>query len=250
LGKLSGFGVRTALDFGIYYNRENMFIITRRSTVDKCCQRIYIESYSSSPLEYSFNKLVDGVHTELSRVTVYKTVKLLQEEGVLQDRKRNRRDHRFYVDANNPLVLIPKQLEEIETTFNKLLNKSKPYWEDISKQRINALKELNVDLLIELYGGTKSLVYFVPTMILQMITDFITIHARTIWINKIADKDTLNKLFGIVFMKLASLNSDYVDYLRSIHHSHPEVVQFDNSVVNRVYLPLQLSRNRPRSTTK
>jgi hypothetical protein len=128
------------------------------------------------------------------------------------------------------------------------LNKSKPYWEDISKQRINALKELNVDLLIELYGGTKSLVYFVPTMILQMITDFITIHARTIWINKIADKDTLNKLFGIVFMKLASLNSDYVDYLRSIHHSHPEVVQFDNSVVNRVYLPLQLSRNS--GTTK
>jgi hypothetical protein len=47
-------------------------------------------------------------------------------------------------------------------------------------------------------------------------------------------------------MKLASLNSDYVDYLNSIHHSHPEVVQFDNAVINRVYLPLQLmyaSRN-------
>jgi hypothetical protein len=47
-------------------------------------------------------------------------------------------------------------------------------------------------------------------------------------------------------MKLASLNSDYVKYLKSIHHSHPERVQFDNAVINRVYLPLQLmhiSRN-------
>jgi hypothetical protein len=47
-------------------------------------------------------------------------------------------------------------------------------------------------------------------------------------------------------MKLASLNSDYVDYLNSIHYNHLERVQFDNSAVNRVYLPLQLmhiSRN-------
>jgi ribosomal protein L17 len=144
-------------------------------------------------------------------------------------------------------VYVPQQLEEIETTFKKLLDKSKPHWEEISEKRLNALKESNVDLIIELFfKGTKSLVYFVPTMILQLITDSITIHARTIWINKIADKYILNKLFANVFMKLASLNSDYVKYLKSIHHSHPEVVQFDNSAVNRVYLPLQLmyaSRN-------
>jgi hypothetical protein len=126
------------------------------------------------------------------------------------------------------------------------LDKSKPHWEDISEQRLNALNESNIDLVIELFfKGTRSLVYFVPTMILQLITDSITIHARTIWINKIADKYTLNKLFANVFMKLASLNSHYVKYLKSIHHT-PEVVQFDNSAVNRVYLPLQLmygSRN-------
>ncbi len=109
------------------------------------------------------------------------------------------------------------------------MDKSKPHWEDIRKQRLNTLNESNIDLIHELFfKGTKSLVYFVPTMILQMITDSITIHARTIWINKIADKDIINKLFTIAFMKLASLNSDYVEYLNSIHYNHLERVQFEH----------------------
>ena len=208
-----------------------------------------ITDYISSHQGCSTEELCKAMEKHMARSTFFKDLAKLKEDKIVREEHTNKRDIKLFVDFNNPLIFIPKQLEEIETTFRKLLDKSKPHWEDISEQQLNALKESNIDLILELFfKGTKSLVYFVPTMILQMITDSITIHARTIWINKIADKDTLNKLFGIVFMKLASLNSDYVDYLRSIHHSHPEVVQFDNSVVNRVYLPLQLSRNS--GTTK
>ena len=140
----------------------------------------------------------------MARSTFFKDLAKLKEDKIVVVEHTNKRDHKLFVDSNNPLILIPKQLQEIETTFKKLLDKSKPHWEEITTQRLNALKELkelDIDLIRELFfKGTKSLVYFVPTMILQFITDSITIHARTIWLNKIADKDTLNKLFTIVFM--------------------------------------------------
>jgi Fe2+ or Zn2+ uptake regulation protein len=89
-------------------------------------------------------QLVDGVGKELSRVPVYKTLKALVAEGLVQDRKANRRDHKFFVDVNNPLVLIPKQLEEIEATFKELLCKSKKTWQDIDEQRFDAIIQSNV----------------------------------------------------------------------------------------------------------
>jgi hypothetical protein len=206
-----------------------------------------IIDHISSHLGCLTEDLCKAMEKHMARSTFFKDLAKLKEDKIVREEHTNKRDHKLFVDSNNPLIFIPKQLEEIEKTFKTLLDKSKPHWEEISEQRLNALKESNIDLIRELFfKGIKSLVYFVPTMILQMITDSITIHARTIWINKIADKDIINKLFANVFMKLASLNSDYVDYLNSIYYNHLERVQFDNSAINRVYLPLQLmhiSRN-------
>jgi ribosomal protein L17 len=173
-----------------------------------------ITDHISSHLGCLTEDLCKAMEEHMARSTFFKDLAKLKEDKIVREEHTNKRDHKLFVDSDNPLIFIPNQLEEIEKTFKTLLDKSKPHWEDISEQRLNALKESNIDLIRELFfKGTKSLVYFVPTMILQMITDSITIHARTIWLNKIADKDIINKLFANVFMKLASLNSDYVDYL-------------------------------------
>jgi hypothetical protein len=46
-------------------------------------------------------------------------------EGIIKDEASNRRDHKLYVDGNNPLVSVPKELQEFEEAFVHLLQKTK-----------------------------------------------------------------------------------------------------------------------------
>ena len=166
-------------------------------------------------------ELFKAVEGYMARSTFFKYLAELKKDKVVREEHTNKRDHKLFVDFDNPSILIPQRLEKIETIFRKLLDKSEIHWQNIKKGQTDAFFELNVNVLDELFKGPKSLVYFVPTMILRMITDSITVHATTIWINKFDDRDALSKLFTDVFMKLASLNIDYVEYLNNIHHSHP-----------------------------
>jgi hypothetical protein len=173
-------------------------------------------------------------------------------EGKIEAKKEkeNSRNIKLYVRDDNPAVYVPLQLEEIEKIFRELLDKSEKFCQGLIKWQVGVLKKklgkLIVDLFIESLVGPKSLVYFVPTMILRIITDSITIYSTTIWISKFRDKDTLNILIAHVFTKLASLNSDYVKYLNNISYGHRERAMLDNAAADRILSPLQLmyaSRN-------
>jgi len=185
-----------------------------------------------------------GLERIVSKKTIDKCVKKMITEGKIEEKKekQNSRDIRLYVKEDNPAVYVSLQLEEIEKIFRVLLDKSEKCWRDLKKRRDEVWKRKLtpsiVDLFIESLVGPKSLVYFVPTMILRIITDSITIHSTTIWLFR--DRDTLNKLFAFVFSKLASLNSDYVKFLTNIRHSHSERVMVDSAALNRILSPLQL----------
>jgi predicted transcriptional regulator len=179
-------------------------------------------------------QLVDGVNKEISRVTVYKTLKGLLKEGIVRDRATNRRDHKFFVDVNNPLFSIPQQLQEIEQAFRNLLNKSEKYLQRMDKQK------LTPDLLFEYATGYYITMYLWPAFILRIITDSLLQHSTTIWITKYRDKNTLNQLFTIVFMKLLSLNSDYAKYLKNIRRGDIERAQVKEAAFTRNLSPLQL----------
>jgi hypothetical protein len=56
------------------------------------------------------------------------------------------------------LILVPQQLEKIETIFTNLLDKSKAPWQDIDKQRFTPTAT-NIDLFLELSKGVKTLFY-------------------------------------------------------------------------------------------
>jgi hypothetical protein len=193
-----------------------------------------------------------GLEGIVSKKTIDKRIKKMITEGKIEAKKEkeNSRDIKLYVRENNPAVYVPLQLEKIEKIFRELLDKSEKYWQGLKKWQEEVLKKklekLIVDLFIESLVGPKSLVYFVPTMILRIITDSITIYSTTIWISKFRDKNTLNKLIAHVFTKLASLNSDYVKYLNNISYGHREGAMLDNAALNRILSPLQLmyaSRN-------
>jgi hypothetical protein len=196
-------------------------------------RRIVIQFISSNQ-GCTAEQLVDGVDKEISRVPVYKTLKGLLKEAIVQDRATNRRNHKFFIDVNNPLFSIPQQLEEIEKAFRNLLNQSEKYLQRMDKQK------LTPDLLFEYATGYYITMYLWPAFILRIITDSLLQHSTTIWITKYRDKDTLNQLFTIVFMKLLSLNSDYAKYLKNIRRDDIERTQVKEAAFTRNLSPLQL----------
>jgi hypothetical protein len=181
----------------------------------------------------------------VSKKTIDKCVKKMITEGKIEEKreKENSRDIRLYVGEDNPAVYVPLQLEEIEKIFTDLLYKSEKFWQGLKKWQDEVwkkkLEKLTADLFIESLVGPKSLVYFVPTNVLRIITESITIHSTTIWLFR--DRSTLNKLFAYVYSKLASLHSDYVKYLNQIRYGNCERVMIDSAAVNRILSPLQLT---------
>ncbi len=202
--------------------------------------RDLIIEFISNNYACTAEQLVEGLKDKVSRVPVYEKLKILLKEGVVTDISTNRRNYRLYVDRNNPSISTPQQLDDIEKRFKILLNKSETHWTQLQKTMDKALKDSEIDLLIKLFEVLGLRPYFVPTMILQIIADSVSIHSTIIWISKFRDKEALNKLLANVYIKLASLNSDYLSYLRNIHHGHLERIQFDGIAVNRVLSPIQL----------
>jgi hypothetical protein len=68
--------------------------------------------------------VVEGLKNQMSRVPVFDTLKELLQDGSIRDESTSRRDHKLYVNDDNLLVSVPRELEEFETAFNNLLHNS------------------------------------------------------------------------------------------------------------------------------
>lgn len=77
--------------------------------------------------------IVDGLKNHLSRVPLYNTLRELEAKEIIQDRSRNRRDHKYFIDTSNPTILIPQQLEKIVKSFRAWLNSSAVKWQNVNK---------------------------------------------------------------------------------------------------------------------
>ena len=92
-----------------------------------------ITDYIISHLFCLTEDLCKAMEEHMARSTFFKDLAKLKEDKIVREEHTNKRDHKLFVNPNNPLIFIPKQLEEIETTFKKLLDKSKPHWEEITE---------------------------------------------------------------------------------------------------------------------
>ena len=147
-------------------------------------QDIKILKYIRSNLGCTRADITRGLEGTVSKKTIDKHVKKMITEGKIEEKreKENSRDIRLYVREDNPAVYVPLQLEGIEKIFRELLDKSEKSWQDLKKWRdevwTKKLTQSIIDSFIESLG-VKSWVDFVPTMILRIITDSITIHSTT-----------------------------------------------------------------------
>ena len=159
--------------------------------------------------------IVDGLKEQISRAPIFGALKDLVVEGIVQDRPKNRMEHRYFVDTTNPSILIPQQLENIVRAFRALLRECEIKRRDSIEQYNKAFykmwnelgtKDANESTVIEfrqslIQAGSPD-VYYAPMVILRMIEYSIMEHTMVGWVNVIRDRDTLNQLISNVFSKL------------------------------------------------
>jgi hypothetical protein len=68
--------------------------------------------------------ITEGLKNSISRVPVFNTLRDLLEDNALRDESNNRRDHKLYVNSDNLLVSVPRELEDFEKAYINLLQNS------------------------------------------------------------------------------------------------------------------------------
>lgn len=84
-----------------------------------------IINYISLHQGCSKEEACDALTPLLSRNTFFKDLPKLVAEGKIIVKQVNKRDTRLFVDRDNPLIYVPKQLDDFDDAYTKLLYESK-----------------------------------------------------------------------------------------------------------------------------
>jgi|SRR5829696_2520973 len=169
-------------------------------------QRIIIEFIRSNPY-CNAEDVVQGVKDDISRVTVFKVLRRLIESGAVKsnlenEQKRNSRDHKLFVDENNPLVSLPLELEKFESAYFKLLYEALPKIQLIMDQREDKALDptMKRKLTSQLPILLAALLELFWTMVYVCLFQFLFL-----WSQKISDKKVLQQLYSMVFSKIGDM---------------------------------------------
>lgn len=67
---------------------------------------------------------MQGLADKISRAPIYEAIKILLSNGVLIDERKNRRDHRLFINNENLLVTVVPQIQLFRTAFLDLVKSS------------------------------------------------------------------------------------------------------------------------------
>jgi hypothetical protein len=145
-------------------------------------------------------KALRGVNDWMARATYYRCLRDLMHEGIVisgpKDKPKSR-DHKLFVNTNNPLIIIPKELEQFENAFFVLLRKT-----------VDTL-EVHSDSSISYYLISRPLFLFYEMVKVYLIL------ALCNWPRTVLEKDTLQKLYTVVFTKLGEIQFRINDILKT-----------------------------------
>jgi hypothetical protein len=133
-----------------------------------------------------------GVESYTARVTFFKVLKELKEEGIVtvdDKSKPNARDNKLFVEETNLLVRVPRELDEFKRAFLNLVKKT--------ESKIRAKDNKNKDSRLELLSE-------ILTIYHHIVGVYLTYSILT-WSQKIPQKEVLTKLNTKVFLELAEI---------------------------------------------
>jgi hypothetical protein len=140
---------------------------------------------------------IRGVEDYVSRVTVFNILDSLEKVGAIrrQKDKPNSRDHKLFVDTNNPLISLPKEFDEFKKSYYPLLETVK--------------KDFKEYLSYPQRDGFKTSMCFKDLGDLGLIFgEFIRIYdarALLVWPNQIRDPESLKNLYMLFFSKVLEI---------------------------------------------
>jgi hypothetical protein len=189
-------------------------------------RRIHIINYIATHQGCTKADLERGLKDLISKKTIHKWVSEMINEYILFEKKEklNSRDHKLFVNENNPLVSAPKEIEQFENAFfsffNKITNRYENTllvraWEDYQDEEgkrstIHAPKLLSHERLAELTTLRLSIFF-------RMIDSYL-FRSILIWSKQIQDKETRRKLYENVFTKIA----DMLINITELHDEDPD----------------------------
>ena len=146
-------------------------------------------------------EVVNKISHKLSRVPAYQTIGDLLEDGILKDerKKKNSRDHRLFVDEENPLVTVPQDLKSFEKAFIGLVRTAMIRIADLHKQ-YNERK-----YIIELNSFEYVMVFEYPHQLFANMTDSYMLSSTLIWPNKFSNADIMKEFYSIIFSNISQI---------------------------------------------
>jgi hypothetical protein len=161
--------------------------------------------------------------TSSSKKTVYKILDELKSEKIVRmyKDKPNSRNFKLYVDTNNPLVVVPKELDEFEKIYFKLVKKVRHLFAERGDQSY-ADSRKDADR------------YSLVMNILLIYEDYLrlyTAHSLISWPKIIKDGETLSRLYTILFLRLSRIQarlSESLPVIESRGHSSTEIPVIKN----------------------
>jgi hypothetical protein len=203
------------------------------TSLDEEKRRKIIVDFISGHLGCNAEYVKKGVEDYIGRVKVSNIIKDLKEENIVIGKKRkpNSRDIQLYINNDNLLVSVPKELEEFEKAFFTLLAKAKSEYE----KRYFSIISRSYPFID--YQSEFVMIMPLITQPLQIFHEMVNVYnaySILLWPKKIQDKDTLKELYTVVFTKIANMQVRTVEILRSLYPS--EQAQVNIIILNAKFL--------------
>ena len=101
-----------------YYNQEHGLNEKQRRDI--------VIDYISNNQGFNKQHIVSGLSNRIGRVKVFHIIRDLVKDGIVREdkAKENSRDIKLFTDTENPLVAVPKELDEFERVFFSLFETS------------------------------------------------------------------------------------------------------------------------------
>ena len=156
----------------------------------------------------SKEELVRGVQNIVSKKTVIKILKELEKEEQIkiEREKPNSRRYNLYLCSENILIVLDKQISDINQDFRKLLEKIEIVMPELTL--LPFINKKNIDTNFRMIVFYEQL----PLFILKYLMQCLLLKSIIVWPKFIQKEEVRNKLNSLVFSEVSKIISDYSNY--------------------------------------
>lgn len=156
----------------------------------------------------SKEELVRGVKNTVSKKTVIKILKELEKEEQIkiEKEKPNSRSYKLFLYSENRIIVLDKQIRDINGDFRKLLEKIEVVMPELTLLPFTNKKNRDTNLRMILFYEQ------LPLFILKYLMQCLLLKSIIVWPKFIQKEEVRNKLNSLVFSEVSKIISDYSNY--------------------------------------